>query len=87
MNLVIDMPFTESELETAKAEAARGNAGPLRALCRKEVDAFETFMRLHPDYSDGLVKIERLAVEGYLYQKMRGHIHAKAAPGNLPTER
>jgi len=44
-------------------------------------------MRKHPDYADGLVKIERLAVEGYLYQKLRGHIDEKAAPSHLPKER
>jgi len=87
MNLTFTLPFTEPELRAANEEAGRGNAGPLRALCRKEVEAFEASMRMHPDYSDGLVKIERLAVEGYLYQKIRGHIDAKAAPSHLPTER
>lgn len=87
MNLTFALPFTETELKAANEEAGRGNAGPLRALCQKEVRAFEDSMKTHPDYSDGLVKIERLAVEGYLYQKIRGHIHEKAAPGNLPTER
>ena len=87
MNLVFELPFAEPELNDAKAEAARGNAGPLRALCQKEVLAFEAAMRKHPDYADGLVKIERLAVEGYLYQKIRGHIDEKAAPSHLPTER
>ena len=87
MNLAFELPFTEAELVAAQAEAGQGNAGPLRALCRKEVEAFEATMRKHPDYADGLVKIERLAVEGYLYQKLRGHIDEKAAPSHLPKER
>ena len=87
MNCTFELPFTEAELSTAQAEAGRGNAGPLRALCRKEVEAFEATMKKHPDYADGLVKIERLAVEGYLYQKLRGHIDEKAATRNLPQER
>lgn len=88
MNFTFELPFTESELKSAQDESARGNAGPLRVLCRNEVEAFESYIRQHPDYSDGLVQIERLAVEGYLYQKLRGHIqHAKAAPRHLPPER
>jgi len=74
MKLELEFPFSESELTEAKKESDRGNALPLRVLCRKEVEAFEASMVLHPDYSDGLVKIERLAVEGYIYQKLRGHI-------------
>jgi len=87
MKLTVELPFTEAEFTAAQEDAGRGNAGPLRALCQKEVEAFESTMRLHPDYADGLVKIERLAVEGYLYQKLRGHIHAKAAISHLPQER
>jgi hypothetical protein len=87
MNLTIKLPFAEDELAAAQAEASRGNAGPLRDLCRKEVEAFEACIKQHPDYADGLVKIERLAVEGYLYQKVRGHVDEKAAPSHLPQER
>jgi len=87
MNFTFELPFTEAELKSAQGEAARGNAGPLRALCQKEVEVFESSIRRHPDYADGLVKIERLAVEGYLYQLLRGHIHEKTAPSHLPKER
>lgn len=87
MDYPFELPFTESELTSAQAEATRGNAGPLRDLCQKEVAAFEVCIRQHPDYTDGLVRIERLAVEGYLYQKLRGRIRAKAAPSHLPSER
>ena len=87
MNLTIELPFTEQEFKAAQDEAAKGNVGPLRLLCRKEVEAFEAAMRQHSDYADGLVRIERLAVEGYLYQKLRNHIqYAKAAPSHLPPE-
>lgn len=87
MNHAFELPFTEAELKAAQEAADGGNSGPLRALCRKEVAAFEQAVRQHPDYSDGLVQIERLVVEGYLYQKLRGHItHAKAAPRHLPPE-
>jgi hypothetical protein len=86
MNLTIELPFTEYDLALAQEEADRGNAGPLRVLCQKEVAVFEGHIRMHPDYSDGLVRIERLAVEGYLYQKIRKHIHAKDAPRHLPPE-
>lgn len=85
MNFVLEFPFTEAELKSAQEEASRGNAGPLRVLCQKEVEAFEACMKQHPDYADGLVRIERFAVEGYLYQKLRGHIHAKVAPSHLPS--
>lgn len=85
MRLVIDLPFSESELNVAKEEASKGNAAPLRALCRKELEAFEAVMRKHPDYADGLVKIEKLAVEGYLYQKLRGHIAYQSTVLQRPT--
>jgi hypothetical protein len=85
MNFTFELPFNEAEFEAAQEEAAKGNAGPLRALCRNEVEAFETWIRGHPDYSDGLVRIERLAVEGYLYQKLRGHIKPSVSPRHLPS--
>lgn len=86
MKIEIELPFSEEELEQAVAAATQANPGPLRGLCQKEVDRFESMMRQHPDYSDGLVKIEKFAVEGYLYQKLRGHIDAETETGNLPKE-
>jgi hypothetical protein len=74
VDLVLELPFTPTELNAAQEAASSGNAGPLRALCQREVEAFESQVRLHPEYLDGLVRIERLAVEGYLYQKIRNHI-------------
>lgn len=86
MRIEISLPWSEDELHEAGEAAQRGNSGPLRALCRKEVERFEDVLRQHPDYADGLVKIERLAVEGYLYQKLRGHLDEKAAAHNLHQE-
>ena len=70
--------FTEQELDEARQAAVQGNAGPLKVLCRKEVARFEDLMKRHPDYVDGLVQIERFAVEGYIYQKLRGHVDASS---------
>jgi hypothetical protein len=87
MNISIELPFKESELKAALESAGKGNAIPLRSLCQKEVALFEAAIRDHPDYRDGLVKIERLAVEGYLYQKLRNHINEKAGNSNILSER
>lgn len=87
MKIELELPFSQEDLTQAKAQAETGNPGPLRGLCQKEVARFEAVMREHPDYRDGLVKIERFAVEGYLYQKLRGHVDEKTETSHLPTER
>jgi hypothetical protein len=47
----------------------------LRSLCQKEVNRFDTYLRaVDPQFRDGLSKFERVAIEGYLYQKSKGHI-------------
>jgi hypothetical protein len=84
MKIQIELPFSAEELEPALEAAAQGNNGPLRALCQKEVERFDATARRNPDYSDGLVRMERLAVEGYLYQKLRGHIDEEDSQGDLP---
>lgn len=86
MQIEITLPWSEDEMNSALQEARKGNADPLRALCQKEVSRFEEGLRGHPDYSDGLVKIERFAVEGYLYQKLRGHVDEKTPTNHLPEE-
>lgn len=86
MQVKIYLPCSEEELHEALEEAQSSNSGPLRALCRKEVERFEARIKQHAAYHDGLVRIERLAVEGYLYQKLRGHIDAKDSTDNLPEE-
>lgn len=48
----------------------------LRTLCRNEVDRFDLYLRnkVGGEYKDGIVRFERFAIEGFLYQKIRGHI-------------
>jgi len=87
MKIELEFPFSEDDLEKAKSAAEGGDPGPLRGLCQKETSRFEAMLRQHPEYSDGLVKIERLAVEGYLYQKIRGHVDATSENSNHPLER
>lgn len=79
MNIELTFPWNEEEMKAAKDAAEKGDPKPLRLLCRKEVGHFEKVIREHPDYRDGLVQIERLVVEGYLYQKIRRHIDAPAS--------
>lgn len=86
MQIEISLPWSGEELQEATDAARGGNSGPLRDLCRKEVERFEAVIRKHPAYKDGLVRIERLAVEGYLYQKLRGHVDEKDSTDNLPEE-
>ena len=67
---VIDLKVTDPE--TAKAVAEGG--APLRSLCQKEVSKFEDYLREYGgEYGEGLARFERLAIEGYIYQKVRGH--------------
>jgi hypothetical protein len=88
MNFTFYLPFTAEELESAQREASDGKPSSLRALCLREVDRFERYVRqADPSFSDGLVKIERLAIQGYLYQKVRGHIDAADQNPNVSKER
>lgn len=58
----------------------------LRSLCQKEVDCFDRYLRAFgQEYSDGLAEWERKVVEGYLYQKLRGHLDEKEEPDGLPS--
>ena len=86
MNIALELPFSDEEFQSAKKLANEGKSGPLRTLCRKEVQRFDENARQHPAYRDGLTQIERLAVEGYLYQKLRGHIDAAAPTHHDPSE-
>ena len=74
MNIELSYPWTVEEYKAALDSAEKGDPKPLRLLCRNEVAHFEEVIREHPDYRDGLVQIERLVVEGYLYQKLRGRL-------------
>lgn len=62
---------------------------PLRDLCRKEVDRFNDYLQVYGgEYAEGLARFERFVIEGYLYQKLRGHLDDSKASGNaLPHGR
>jgi hypothetical protein len=75
---------------TFEGDSAVLSGGPneLRSLCRKEVDRFDEYLRrTDPQFRDGLARWERLAVEGYLYQKVKGHLDEDNKTDNLPVER
>ena len=58
---------------------------PLRDLCQREVASFDAYLRQHgKEYSEGLSRFERLAVEGYIYQKLRGRLDKSPEPSGLP---
>jgi hypothetical protein len=62
----------------------------LRSLCRKEVERFERYCTsTDPNFSDGagFARIEARAIEGYLYQAVKGHIDAFDSGDLLPLER
>ena len=84
-NAEIKIPVSsEEELKTALTSADKGEIAPLRGLCRKEVDRFESYLkRSDPEFHEGLVRIERMAIEGYLYQMLRGHV-SDTSPTSLP---
>ena len=61
----------------------------LRSLCRKEVERFEQYCTtVDPNFQDGsgFVRIEARIVEGYLYQKLKGHIDAHHESNLLSEE-
>lgn len=84
-NAVIKIPVSsEDELEAALAAADKGESGPLRSLCQKEVERFDSYLkRSDPSFHEGLVRIEKLAIEGYIYQQLRGHVDS-SSPSRLP---
>jgi len=60
---------------------------PLRVLCRNECDRFDKYLReaVGGTYASGLANWERFAVEGFLYQKLRGHVDAYIEEGRVPA--
>ena len=69
-------------------EALNGDPQILRDLCRKEVELFDMYLRkVDPQFKDGLAKWECLVVEGYIYQKLKGHIDAQDRESNDSKER
>jgi hypothetical protein len=75
--------ITVDDPEVASAVA---NGGPqLRDLCQKEVGLFDAYLRSYGrEYAGGLSRFERLAIEGYLYQKIRGRVDSVTEPDDLP---
>lgn len=63
-------------VKTTDVEIVAKGGPPLRDLCRKEVDNFDRYLReeAKEEYIGGLSKFEHLAIEGYLYQKLRGRL-------------
>ena len=60
----------------------------LRSLCQKEAARFEQYVqRVDPQFRDGLAKWELRAVEGYIYQKVKGHIDAFHNQHSDPMEK
>lgn len=68
MRIVIDDP------KVAKEVANGGD--PLKDLCRKECDLFEKVMQEQDSTFGPLASFERMALQSYLYQKIRGRIGA-----------
>lgn len=75
-------------VEDADKERLAREPGYLRTLCQKEVARFTDYVQHEdPQFREGLAKFERLAIEGYLYQKAKGHIDAFHSQDVRPTER
>jgi hypothetical protein len=80
--------------ETEIEEALKGG-NLLRYLCQKEVESFDVYLKqfsrehsnIGKDYESGLARFERDAIEGYLYQKLRGRVGDKAYEVNTDNRR
>ena len=74
---MITVTIEDAELAAAaKAEPVGDDTrDALLGLCRKEVDSFDRYLRRYgKEYAGGLSAFERRVVEGYIYQKLRGHV-------------
>lgn len=78
-----------SQATKEESDALRNGGEPLRDLCRKEVERFNAYLRAYGNgYEEGLARFEQFAVEGYLYQKLRGHLDdTKTSDNALPRGR
>jgi hypothetical protein len=75
--------MTSTDPDHVSKIAAGGEV--LRSLCRQEAEDFDRYLRrVGREYREGLSRFERLAVEGYIYQKLRGHIDAENRVGPVP---
>lgn len=76
IRVVIDDPAVAAKLKSGGDD--------LKDLCRKEVERFHQYLqKFGGDYAEGLTNWEKSVVEGYLYQKIRGHIDEKIPPLKL----
>lgn len=56
----------------------------LKALSRREAGLFEEWLRKNePEYHDGLVPIERMAVAVYIYKKLSEQFNAEIPEDHL----
>lgn len=79
--------MSDFELKFTGDEKALGDPELLKALCQKEVASFEAYVKASdPWFSDGLVKVERLAIAGYLYQKAKGRLDVQSGESDIPME-
>lgn len=91
MTMLSSFRMADFKLEIVDPEVAEDAAKggkPLRDLCRIEAENFDRYLRNcgHPEYAQGLAQWERFVIEGYLYQKIRGHIDALDKTGNDSDE-
>jgi len=91
-----DFECSPEELQEAVEAAERDNSSLLRGLCQKEIDRFDQYLSnfgsqatndVDRDWVYGLSRWERRVLEGYLYQKIRGHIDAKVSQSNIDSGR
>jgi hypothetical protein len=78
--------FRVEPIDPANADIVAKGGDPLRALCRKEAEAFSQWLRENePNFPDGFFEWERQALHVYLYKKARGlDEFAAKATGDLP---
>ena len=76
-------------------ELVSKGGNPLRYLCQKEVECFDQYVRsfardrpdIGSDYATGIPRFEREAIEGYLYQKLKGRVGEKDHEVSNDSER
>jgi hypothetical protein len=78
IRIVVDDP--------ALAKEVANGGDPLKLLCRKECDLFERCMQEQDPTFGPLAQFERMAVQSYLYQKIRGRIGASTSQGQHSEE-
>jgi hypothetical protein len=72
---------------TDEETKALDNPEELKKLCRKETDAFERLMRQQDSTFGSLAGFERMAIQSYLYQKLRGRLNEENPTDSLSEGR